>query len=323
MSDSARQFEFCSVCSRIYDKAVSPDCPYCQSIGAAAQARNESNWDQTPPTIGATAPQSHPQAQKSAVVTAVGIMLVSLGVFGTGLVAYASMADVSGGAFWGWLVALSVLFAGLATVRRWRGWRIVTGLFSWLAIALSAIVVQMALLDAIYPNWGPDRSAERVLASKEAVFALIPAAVGIFMLWAKRKEPSDDGGRTVAVAIGGVIFVLFAVLFAAVGIIGSVNLDFGTLAFGFVMAGLHGYTALAFFRRWKYWRAAASSAASVTMVLFVIYGIGRVGENAGEGLLGIESFVALFGYVLWAVRQKSQSKPVPLANLELSIQAVS
>jgi hypothetical protein len=324
MSDSSRQFEFCSVCSRIYDKAASPHCPYCGSIGAAAQSQDRLNEGETTPTIGATLPQSHPPVHRSAGVTAAGLMLVSFGIFGIGLLVYAGLAHANGGAFWGWLVAPSVLLAGLATVRRWRGWRIGTGLFSWLAIAVSAIVLQMALLDLIHPTWRPHGSAmaERVLASPiEVVLALIPAAVGIFMLWSKRKEPSDDGGRAVAIAVGGVILALFAVLFGAIGIAGSVNVDFGTLAFGFFMAGLHGYAALAIFRRWKYWRAAARSAASVTMVLFVIYGIGRAGENAGEGLLGIESFVAFFGYVLWAVRQKPQSKPVPLANLEPSIQA--
>jgi hypothetical protein len=84
--------------------------------------------------------------------------------------------------FWGWLGALALLEAGLATVRRWRGWRVWAGLFSWLAIALSAMV----LFGLIITSYDSQLStAESVL---RAAFGLIPGAVGIFALWAKRRE---------------------------------------------------------------------------------------------------------------------------------------
>jgi ABC-type antimicrobial peptide transport system permease subunit len=145
-----------------------------------------------------------------------------------------------------------------------------TGLFSWLAIALTAMVVQMPLFER-------STITERLLTSATvAPLALIPGAVGIFALWAKRKEPAGDGGRTVAVMIAGAIFVLCAVFYGGAGIIAGISV------FAFFMAGLAGfylYAALAIFRRWKYWRGAARSAALVAMVLLVMHGIGRVGEN--------------------------------------------
>jgi hypothetical protein len=309
-SPNPPRFEFCPVCSRIYDKIASSHCPHC---GTAAPAQDRLDGDDTDSGSSVTTTQSHP-LQLPGAVTAAGLMLVSFGLVGIVAVAYAGMADLNGGVFWGWPAALSVAVAGLAIVRRWRGWRIWTGLFASLAIALSAIVVQMILFDLIHPSSNPNGST--MASPTAAAFALMSAAVGIFMLWATRKEPSDDSGKTVAVTIGGMVLVAFAVFFAAIGIIASVSAQFGTLAFGFVMAGLHGYAALAIFRRWKYWRGAARSAALVTMALFLIYGIARAQENAVEALIGIEAFIAIFGYVLWAVRQTSPTKSALLAELE-------
>jgi len=69
-------------------------------------------------------------------------------------------------------------YAGLATIRRWRGWHVWALIVSWGMI----VIVVLGLFDARPP---PDRSIE--LTSR-----IVLVAIAVFVLIAKRRERKPD-----------------------------------------------------------------------------------------------------------------------------------
>src|SRR5262245_45647471 len=80
-------------------------------------------------------------------------------------------------------LALSASFgyAGLATIWRWRGWRIWAGTVSW------GIIVMMVL--GVFATRAPDTDLVLDIAGR-----LMVVAVAVFVLVAKRRERRTDIG---------------------------------------------------------------------------------------------------------------------------------
>jgi hypothetical protein len=72
-------------------------------------------------------------------------------------------------------------YAGLATIRRWRGWRIWAGTASWSMI----VIIVLGLFDAARsdPNWAVTVAAR-----------IIVVALAVFVLVAKRRERRPNIG---------------------------------------------------------------------------------------------------------------------------------
>ena len=77
----------------------------------------------------------------------------------------------------GMVAALVFGCAGLATIRRWRGWRIWTGVMAWGLI----VVAILQLFASIRPE-----------SSMDLVVDLAPVAFAVFVLAAKRRERRPD-----------------------------------------------------------------------------------------------------------------------------------
>jgi peptidoglycan/LPS O-acetylase OafA/YrhL len=125
--------------------------------------------------------QSIPPPRKTAAVTISGVLLLLLAAV-CALVAFmatqghfrdarASIAYLVGAAVFG--------YASLATIRRWRGWRIWAGTVSWGLIVISVLGLFAA---------PPPESSDRLFN----VTCLIIIALAAFVLIAKRLERRPD-----------------------------------------------------------------------------------------------------------------------------------
>ena len=136
---------------------------------------------------------------RSRSVTIAGVLLVFFGWLGiaqvlayTRLLAWVAGNDLAG------LLAMAIpVYAGLATVFRWRGWRFLAGTFAWVMIAGSVMGVCVMVLSLIhaYRLGGPWDEMLLGSVNFSLVLALFASATAAFILWAKRREP-----RPVAIA---------------------------------------------------------------------------------------------------------------------------
>jgi hypothetical protein len=129
-------------------------------------------------------PNKTPPPRKTAAVTIAGfLLLLPAAAFAYGAfffafsqidiqVQYPTGVDVVGAAIFG--------YAGLATIRRWRGWRIWAGTIAWGLIAL--VVLNLFKTP---PPPGTDRSFELPVM-------LGVIAIAVFVLIAKRLERRPD-----------------------------------------------------------------------------------------------------------------------------------
>jgi hypothetical protein len=130
------------------------------------------------------APQSASKRRRSGLVTAAGIMLVLSGCLGIVFVYQTNSAAI--GAF-----ASIVLAAGFLTVQRGRSWRIWAGIASWILIAWGAVFVCGLMRDPNVP-FLTSLSEQFRTSAIPSILTVLLSCIGVFVLWAKRKEPPPD-----------------------------------------------------------------------------------------------------------------------------------
>jgi uncharacterized membrane protein len=112
-------------------------------------------------------------------VTVAGIALVFLGLYfflpTLGLLLPSNPTGLSA-VFLSFVICLIFVFAGLAMILRWRGWRIWAGTVSWLTIVI--IVVE----------FGQNTYKSMSIDFWTLIFFTIAILVCIFVLWAKRQD---------------------------------------------------------------------------------------------------------------------------------------
>jgi hypothetical protein len=137
-----------------------------------------------------TEPQSASAQRRTGLVTAAGIMLVLAG--GLGLVFVYETNSATIGAF-----ASIVLTAGFLTVQRGRSWRIWAGAASWILIAGDAVFVWRLIGDPNIP-FLTSLSEQFRTSAIPFILTVLPSCIGVFVLWAKRKESPPEGPRELA-----------------------------------------------------------------------------------------------------------------------------
>jgi len=112
-------------------------------------------------------------------VTVAGIALFFLGLYfflpTLGLLLPSNPTGLSA-VFLSFVICLIFVFAGLAMILRWRGWRIWAGTVSWLTIVI--IVVE----------FGQNTYKSMSIDFWTLIFFTIVILVCIFVLWAKRQD---------------------------------------------------------------------------------------------------------------------------------------
>jgi hypothetical protein len=136
------------------------------------------------------APQSASKRRRSGLVTAAGITLVLSGCLGIVFVYQTNSAAI--GAF-----ASIVLAAGFLTVQRGRSWRIWAGTASWILIAWGAVLVWGLIRDPNVP-FLTSLSEQFRTSAIPSILTVLLSCIGVFVLWAKRKEPSPDEYHEIA-----------------------------------------------------------------------------------------------------------------------------
>jgi drug/metabolite transporter (DMT)-like permease len=278
---------------------------------------------------------AQPSMPRSGLVTASGMVLVLLGGLCIAAVLYAVArplwSDVERVPSTMPLVALPglvVCVAGLATVERWRGWRVWAGTVSWLMIVFTALASMTLLM-------GPISVAASFLERLVTVFvSLAPGTVGAFALLAKQEEPTSDGGAAAARMVASIILMIVALLFlaGAVGLALFVEMDRTAAthasdalvlsAFFLFMALLFGYGGLAIIRRWRRGQKFAKILSWIMVVLLLLFGLAAVisggpwvpfpGDPVGSRLafsIYYGVLVGPFAFVLWALRRQRESRP--------------
>jgi hypothetical protein len=156
-------------------------------------------------------------------------------------------------------LAAALAWGGVAMIFRWPRWRIWSGVLAWLMIfyLLGTFLQVFSVLDR------NERMPVRFSLADE-VRSLIPflsCLVGLFVLWARRREPAASDVTLVGILLIAVPAVFFLV----------VDSSLVTLVIGLVFAA----TGVVIVERWRPWRFVAGLVAWVLIVLSVI-GIARM-----------------------------------------------
>jgi hypothetical protein len=137
-----------------------------------------------------TAPQSVSKPRRPYPVTAAGIMLVLSGGLGIAFVYQTNSATIG-------IFASIVLTAGFVTVQRGRSWRIWAGTASWILIAWGAVFVWGLIRDPNVP-FLTSLSEQFRTSAIPSILTVLLGCIGVFVLWAKRKEPPPDEYHEIA-----------------------------------------------------------------------------------------------------------------------------
>jgi len=137
-----------------------------------------------------TAPQSASERRRTGLVTAAGIMLVLSGGLGVVFVYETDSATI--GAF-----ASIVLAGGFVTVQRGRSWRIWAGTASLILIAWGVVFLWGLIRDPNVP-FLTSLSEQFRTSAIPSILTVLLSCIGVFVLWAKRKEPPPDEYHEIA-----------------------------------------------------------------------------------------------------------------------------
>jgi len=122
-------------------------------------------------------PHKSPPARKTAAVTISGVLFLLLAAFCAFIADFATQGHFRDALVSGVFLVAAIIFgyAGLAIIRRWRGWRIWAGTLAW---GLIAFIVLSVFRVPVPPG-------------SRVMFALI-IAFAVFVLVAMRREREPD-----------------------------------------------------------------------------------------------------------------------------------
>jgi hypothetical protein len=204
-------------------------------------------------------------------------------------------------------------FTAMATILRWRRWRIWAGAAAWLAIFLVFRSIQSQSMALVTPRF---LSQGAKINQEELIVSLLMLAISVFVLWVwnqERKTATPNVKSEVTVA--GIALVLLGIYFllSILGLLLSTNPTgisyvFVVISLIFVFAGL------AMILRWRGWRIWAGTVSWLTIVIMVV---GLASEAYTS--MSIQLFMLAFCtfailvciFVLWA---KRQGKALALAD---------
>lgn len=263
--------------------------------------------------------EKHSRSAKSKSVTIAGILLLCFGV----LLTLASAAALSRSDSTGAIVAVPCLLmaaSGLATIRRWRGWRYYSGvwalLFAYAGVG-SALHGAGELLIAVFLPQQEILFGVRPGTAPGMVFILVALALfglGAFIIRANRREPLSPGQNSAEPAIVGGLFLLIG-LGCWIGFVGGIAGEKGPATVGFLIAALilsgigvsltfrlDGWTAVAAVVGWLF---------TVLGVLAIIFGTADFLFSRGLSFAPLKTTMGgvlflLFGRYVLAVRRQDQ-----------------
>jgi hypothetical protein len=215
-------------------------------------------------------------------------------------------------------------FAGLATVLRWPGWKIWAGAASWMIIAAFPSMLGFPMLGALHPStrFDPFRLNLGVAA---ILPPLIMLAISIFVLWARRQEPTAEPNVPVPsgdATAAGIVLILFGICFGAAAVIttprilvGNVSpapVQIGNLFLILIIVVIFALAGTATILRWRGWRIWAGTVSWLAIGLVVLAIIPRL---TGVDLTFLDfgaayqaaSTALIFVFVLWAKRQEKMT----------------
>ncbi len=137
-----------------------------------------------------TAPQSASKVRRSGLVTAAGVMLVLSGGLGIAFVYNTNSRVVA-------VFALVIIFAGVLTIQRGRNWRIWASAASWILIAWGAVFVWGLFRDQNV-SFSTSLSEQFLSSAIPFILTVLLVCIGVFVLWAKRKEPLPEEYHEIA-----------------------------------------------------------------------------------------------------------------------------
>jgi hypothetical protein len=275
--------------------------------------------------------ENRARGAKSSTVSIAGIVLLCLGVLLIFVSAAALLSRSDHSAAIISIPGLLIAASGLATIRRWRGWRYYSGLwallFAYAGLGSTLVGVKDLLIEALIPAESSFRP-EPVTAFL-MVFILIGLAIfglGVFIIHANRREPLGPGQTSAEPAIIGGLFLLIG-LGCWIGFVAGMIGEKGPPATGFLIAALI-FTGigLSLTLRMAGWTAVAAGLGWIVTVIGVLAMIVGTIEFLGSSFhpprasntaMGGVLFL-LFGRYILAVRRQDRNRATRLSDREAS-----
>jgi hypothetical protein len=197
------------------------------------------------------------------------------------------------------VLAAALAWGGIAMIRRWPRWRIWSGVLAWLMIfyLLGTFLQVFSVLDR--NDRMPGETVRFALADDVRSFIpFLSCLVGLFVLWARRREPAASDVTLVGILLIAIPAVFFLVVDSSLLTL--------VIALAFAAAGV------VIVKRWRPWRFVAGLVAWVLIVLSLI-GIARmitVPPIFGDAAAWIDAIgqtvlaIMLGGFGLFVLRAK-------------------
>jgi hypothetical protein len=251
---------------------------------------------------------------QSRSVSIAGILLLCLGMLLT-LVSAAVLASGGGSSMAiAAIPCLLVAVSGLATLRRWHGWRYYSGvlalLFAYAGLGSALMGVRDLLIEAVIPQ------EETLFYTRPGMAFWVPYTLaalalfglGAFIIRANRREPLSPGQNSAEPAIVGGLFLLIG-MGCWIGFVGAAASEKGPAIAGFSIAALI-FTSIGVFLTFRLtgWTAVAAVLGWIAIIIGVFAMIVGTAEFLLSRLHPPSAFNTAMGGVLFLVRTSDTAK---------------